>query len=73
MTQNITIVKLEKSPTELYKILKFEGLASSGAEAKIFIADGQVTVNDAIELQKRKKIVAGDRIIFADHTLDIIT
>ena len=71
MTQNITIVKLEKSPTELYKILKFEGLASSGAEAKIFIADGQVTVNDAIELQKRKKIVAGDTINFADQTLNI--
>ena len=71
MSENTTTVKLEKSPTELFKILKFEGLASSGAEAKIFISDGQVKVNGETELQKRKKIVAGDTIIFADQTLHI--
>jgi len=71
MSENTTTVKLEKSPTELFKILKFEGLASSGAEAKIFIADGQVKVNGETELQKRKKIVAGDTISFADQTLHI--
>ncbi|OUR63839.1 RNA-binding protein [Methylophaga sp. 42_25_T18] len=71
MSENITTVKLEKSPTELFKILKFEGIASSGAEAKMFIADGQVKVNGETELQKRKKIVAGDTINFADQTLNI--
>lgn len=71
MSDNTTTVKLDKSPTELYKIIKFEGLASSGAEAKKFIADGQVKVNGETELQKRKKIVAGDTIIFADQTLNI--
>jgi ribosome-associated protein len=71
MSDNTTTVKLEKSPTELYKIIKFEGLASSGAEAKIFIADGQVKVNGETERQKRKKIVAGDTITFADQTLHI--
>jgi ribosome-associated protein len=71
MSDNTTIVKLEKSPTELYKIIKFEGLASSGAEAKKFITDGQVKVNGETELQKRKKIVAGDTITFADQTLNI--
>lgn len=71
MSENITIVKLEKTPTELYKILKFEGLASSGAEAKIVIADGQVSLNGKVETQKRKKIVAGDIISFADQTLKI--
>lgn len=72
MSENITTVKLEKSPTELYKILKFEGLASSGGEAKILIADGQVLVNDEIENRKRRKIVAGDIITFAEQTLKII-
>ena len=71
MSENISSVKLEKSPTELYKILKFEGIASSGAEAKIFIADGQVKVNGEIETQKRKKIVAGDIITIAEQTLQI--
>jgi len=59
------------SPTELYKILKFEGLAASGGEAKQVIADGLVTVNGEIETRKRKKIVAGDTIIFNGNTLHI--
>ena len=59
------------SPTELYKILKFEGLAASGGEAKQVIADGLVIVNGEIETRKRKKIVAGDTIIFNGNTLQI--
>lgn len=71
MSQTNISVVLTQSPTELYKILKFEGLSSSGAEAKIAIADGLVKVNGAIELQKRKKIVAGDIVEFAGTTLNI--
>ncbi|MFW5450950.1 MAG: RNA-binding S4 domain-containing protein [Methylophagaceae bacterium] len=71
MSQNITTVVLEQSPTELYKILKFEGLASSGAEAKLLIADGLVKVNGIIETRKRKKIIDGDVIIYDNHTLNI--
>jgi len=36
---------LRTEPVELYKILKFGGFASSGAEAKIRIDEGEVTVN----------------------------
>lgn len=71
MTQTTISVILTQSPTELYKILKFEGLSSSGAEAKIAIADGLVKVNGVIELQKRKKIVNGDVVEFAGTTLNI--
>lgn len=71
MTQTTISVVLTQSPTELYKILKFEGLSSSGAEAKIAIADGLVKLNGTVELQKRKKIVAGDIIEFADTLLNI--
>lgn len=71
MTQTTISVILTQSPTELYKILKFEGLSSSGAEAKIAIADGLVKVNGVIERQKRKKIVAGDVVEFAGSTLKI--
>ncbi len=53
-------VKISKEPVELYKILKFEGMVSSGGEAKSIIADGQVLVNGKIETRKRKKIVSGD-------------
>ena len=50
-------VEVVKVPVELYKILKFEGLVSSGAEAKAVIAEGQVKVNGEVEIQKRKKII----------------
>ena len=71
MAQTTISVILTQSPTELYKILKFEGLSSSGAEAKIAIADGLVKVNGLIERQKRKKIVDGDVVEFAGTTLNI--
>ena len=53
---------INKEPVELFKILKFEGIASSGAEAKDMIAAGTILVNGIIEKQKRKKMVAGDTI-----------
>jgi ribosome-associated protein len=56
------IVKIKRVPVELYKILKFENLASSGGEAKFMILDGFVKVNKRIETRKRKKIYPGDTI-----------
>ena len=55
---------LSKQPVELFKILKFEGMASTGGEAKMLVADGQVKVNGAKEIRKRKQIVAEDVIEF---------
>ena len=64
-------VVLTQSPTELFKILKFEGLVASGAEAKQAISDGLVIVNGEVETRKRKKILAGDKIKFLDSQLTI--
>jgi len=52
-------VQLNKEPVELFKLIKFEGLAQSGGEAKQFIEQEMVYVNGEIETRKRKKIVAG--------------
>lgn len=65
-------VEITREPVELYKILKFLGLSSSGAEAKNAVADGLVTVNGQVELQKRKKIVAGDLIGFSGDTYKVV-
>ena len=65
------IVEITSEPVELYKILKFEGIVSSGAEAKAVIADGQVLVNNEIETRKRKKIISGDIIEFTDIKMQI--
>ena len=71
MSNNAVVVELTQSPKELYKILKFEGLVSSGAEAKKVIADGLVLVNGEVETRKRKKITTGDEIQFLDSILAI--
>jgi ribosome-associated protein len=70
MKQKAEVI-LEQSPVELFKILKFEGIASSGAEAKQMIADGMISVNGEVELRKRKKIVAGDIIELDDIELTV--
>ncbi len=65
------IVKINTSPVELYKILKFESIASSGGEAKYMIVEGFVKVNGTIETRKRKKIYPGDIIETGDLILEI--
>jgi len=57
-------VIINKEPVELYKLLKFQGLCSSGGEAKAVIADGLVTLNGTVEIQKRKKLMSGDCVVF---------
>lgn len=66
------IVEITKEPVELYKILKFEGIVSSGGEAKAVIDDGQVLVNGEIEKRKRKKIMSGDVIKFMEDEFKIL-
>lgn len=66
-----TLVELNKEPTELYKILKFENLVMDGAQAKQVIAEGYVYLNGVVETQKRKKVYAGDLVYFNEQYLQI--
>jgi ribosome-associated protein len=43
-------------------LLKATGLASSGGDAKLQIAAGQVLVNGEAELRRGRKLRAGDRV-----------
>ncbi|MBX2869589.1 MAG: RNA-binding S4 domain-containing protein [Acidiferrobacterales bacterium] len=63
---------LEGEHIELYKLLKVEGIAATGGEAKGMIANGIVTVNDEVELRKRNKIRVGDVIKTEDTVINII-
>lgn len=65
------VVEITIEPVELYKILKFEGLVSSGGEAKSVIDEGLVVVNGEVETRKRKKIVSGDVIEFSKEKICI--
>lgn len=56
------IIQINSEPVELCKIIKFEGIASSGANAKHMISNNEVLVNNQLETKKRKKLMAGDII-----------
>ncbi|MCP3852005.1 MAG: RNA-binding S4 domain-containing protein [Gammaproteobacteria bacterium] len=56
---------------ELNNLLKVTGLCESGGVAKMLIADGQVMVDDQIELRKRCKIRSGQVVTFNDHQVKV--
>ena len=64
-------VEISSEPTQLYKILKFEGLVSNGGAAKAAVAEGRVRVNGQVETRKRKQIVSGDIIEFEGEQMRI--
>lgn len=56
---------------ELNNLLKATGICSSGGLAKAVIADGQVKVDDKIELRKRCKIHAGQIVEFRGQKVQV--
>ena len=67
----MNVLEISNEPIELYKILKIEGMVSSGGAAKIEIAEGKVLVNGAVETRKRKKIHSGDVIEYESEKIHI--
>ena len=70
-SQGFRVVEIAREPIERYKILKFQGMAGSGGQAKAAVAAGEVRVNGEVELQKRKQIISGDTIEFNDDKIRI--
>ncbi len=62
-------ITIRAEPIELCQLLKFAGLADNGGAAKAFIGEGRVLLNGVVETQRSKKIMAGDRVTFADETI----
>ena len=56
---------------ELNKLLKILSWVPSGGEAKLLIDQGSVLVNGEVETRRRKKLVAGDEIIFGEEKVRI--
>ena len=54
---------------ELNKLMKLLGLVNTGGEANVRITNQEVKVNNVIEIQKRKKLRAGDVVAFDAHQI----
>lgn len=65
------IIKLRDEFIKLGQALKAAGLVESGVDAKLVILDGQVKVNGAAELQRGKKLHAGDVVEYDGETIRI--
>ena len=47
---------------KLDQFLKWQGIVSTGGEAKILIKRGEVSVNGLVELRRGRKLCTGDEI-----------
>ena len=64
-------VKINTEFIKLDSFLKWVGAVSLGSEAKIFIQDGMVKVNNQVETRRGKKIVKGDIVEFDGETYTV--
>jgi len=65
-------IKINTEIIKLDAFLKWAGIVSSGSEAKIYIQDKLVKVNNEICNQRGKKLKAGDIVSFEDSDYEII-
>lgn len=68
-SSNTRSVVVREVPIELCQFLKFGGLTNTGGEAKQVISQGLVTLNGAVETQKRKKLLEGDKVAYDGQTI----
>ncbi len=56
---------------ELHNLFKVLGIAGSGAEGKVLVASGNVTVDGVLELRKSAKIRAGQLVKLPGTTINV--
>lgn len=66
-------IKLTDDFITLGQLLKQEGYISTGGQAKYFLLEEQVYVNNELEQRRGKKLYSGDQIILPDNqTIELI-
>ena len=65
-------VKINTEIIKLDAFLKWSGAVGLGSDAKMLVQGGEVKVNGNIELQRGKKLRAGDTVEFDGETYKIV-
>jgi ribosome-associated protein len=65
-------IKINTEIIKLDAFLKWAAIVSSGSEAKFYIQDELVKVNNEICTQRGKKLKVGDIVSFEDSDFEII-
>lgn len=56
----------------LCDLLKITGIADSGGQGKVLVAEGLVMVDGEVEYRKTAKIRAGQTVMCFDQTINVI-
>ncbi len=64
-------IKIDTDFIKLGQLIKLANLVSGGAEAKYFILEGNVIVNNEICLMRGKKIYPGDVVKVKDKEITV--
>ena len=73
MENKIEEVVINTEFIKLDQLLKWANFTGSGVEAKMFIQNGEVKVNEAVETRRGKKIYDGDVVEFAGEKVAVRT
>lgn len=65
-------IKINTEIIKLDSFLKWSGAVSTGAEAKVYIQNGEIKVNGEVEERRGKKLTKGDIIEIGNETYKII-
>lgn len=65
-------VKINTEIIKLDAFLKWAAIVSSGSEAKFYIQDGLVKVNNEVCIQRGKKLKVGDVVSFENSDFEIV-
>ena len=65
-------IKINTEIIKLDAFLKWAAIVSSGSEAKLYIQDELVKVNNEICIQRGKKLKVGDIVSFEDSEFEIV-
>ncbi|MEE3467748.1 MAG: RNA-binding S4 domain-containing protein [Eubacterium sp.] len=57
---------------KLGQALKLAGLVGSGVEAKIVITEGEVLVNDEVEIRRGRKLYPDDTFEFEGNVIKVV-
>jgi ribosome-associated protein len=60
-------VEIKDEFIKLGQLMKLAGVVDSGLDAKIFIQDGEVSVNGEIETRRGRKLYDGDEVDCFDN------
>ena len=66
-------VKIKSEYITLGQFLKFVGIISNGCEAKFYLAENEVYVNDELDTRRGKKLYPGDIVKTNNQTFKVIS